>query len=340
MRVSWSKLRTWRRCHARYNYKYEENLMKKKPALPLLRGKIIGECLDLVALRRGQHSNDHWTNTLAEYATKYRHLFLEEKEIYGNIIDEVYQLISTYDKLYKDDGLTYLKGLDQKPYEIKVELELMPGVEFIGYIDKLPQDSHGRIFVMDHKSHKTLPDEDARFSDLQLVFYVWACRQISELPNPDGVIWDYLRTKPPAIPEKLKSGELTQRANIDTTWEVYHQAILDNKLDPKNYSEILNRLKKEGHSAFYRRVTLPAPSKAMIESVVNDAKITAQEIIYLGGKSKVRSMDRTCKSCEFYALCHAELRGLDADFIRKSEYQPRKGDYHDGEETESENDDN
>jgi hypothetical protein len=39
-------------------------------------------------------------------------------------------------------------------------------------------------------------------------------------------------------------------------------------------------------------------------------------------------MDWTCKTCEFRSLCQAELRGVDADFIRKSEFQRQKDPRH------------
>lgn len=337
LEVSWSKIRTWRRCHNQYRYKYIERLAPKRPAVPLLRGRIIGECLDAITLRRVKTQGaPHWNEVLAKYMDEYRTLFREEQEMYGSLIDDIGNLIKKYERIYENDGLTYFRGSDGNPYEIRVELELMPGVTFIGYIDKIAIDKHKRVFVLDHKSHKVIPDEDTRFSDLQLVFYIWACQQMPSLPKPDGVIWDYLRTKPPTIPELLVKGGLSQRKNMDTDYATYHQAITDNKLDPKDYQDTLNRLKAEGHNSFYKRVTLPSPPRAMVNAVVNDARITAQEIIHLGGKSNTRTMDRTCKTCSYYSLCQTELRGLDADFIRKTEYITREVRYHDKEKISAE----
>ena len=41
-----------------------------------------------------------------------------------------------------------------------------------------------------------------------------------------------------------------------------------------------------------------------------------------------RTVTRECKSCEFYSLCQTEFRGLDASFIRKTEYQTQKDPRH------------
>jgi hypothetical protein len=155
---------------------------------------------------------------------------------------------------------------------------------------------------------------------------VWAA-PLSGYSKLSGVIWDYIRTKPPAVPEQLKNGELTKRKNIDTTYDTYLGEINRLKLNPKDYAEILSQLKPRADMDFFQRIRLPTPGKDLIYNVVHDATETAKEIQRLGGVSKVRSMDRTCKQCEFYSLCSAEFRGHDSDFIRKSEYrinpQPR-----------------
>lgn len=324
LEVSQSKLRSWRRCHAAYNYGFIENLERNRPKVQLLRGSMIGDCIDDVVWRRLKplDTKVHYSETLGKYLSEYRRLFDEEKEYYGDIVKEVGRIVFNYEKLYRDDGLTY-HIQEGRSAELKVRVELAPGIVFTGSIDKYPMDKQGRYWVMDHKSHKNIPDEEARFADLQLVFYFWGA-PLSGFPKPTGVVWDYLRTKPPAIPQLLKNGELTQRANIDTDYDTYMDTIVQNKLNPKDYQGILKPLKERGSQDFFKRVWLPSPSKALVKSIVEDAKITAQEIKHLAGKSKTRSMTRDCKQCNFYTLCQAEVRGLDADFIRKTEYHQRK----------------
>ena len=125
---------------------------------------------------------------------------------------------------------------------------------------------------------------------------------------------------------------MTRRANIDTDHSTYMKAIEDAHLDPKDYVEELTRL-AEQVSPFFRRVQLPNPPKAMVESVVNDLITTAREIEHLGTVSTTRTMVRDCSSCIYFVLCHAELRGQDSEFVRKSEFTIKEPSHH-GEESD------
>lgn len=314
MHISWSKARTWRRCHQMYHYKYNEKLAKRRPPPPLIRGRIIGECLDEVVSGRSIEG------VLAHYEKEYGRLFREEKEEYGDMLPEISQLISGYRKYYKNDGLKFLsvkQGRKRIKYEFPLEVDLGDDITFIGYIDKLVEDHRG-VFTLDHKSHRNIPDEDTRFADLQLVFYTWAAPQCG-YPKPVGVCWDYLRTSPPTKPEVLKTGWLTERKNLDTDYDTYLAAILELGQDPKDYAETLERLQAQTNR-WYQRVFLPSPPEAMVDNAIYDLVTTANEIRELGETNHTRNMGRECKQCSYFQLCQAEYRGLDANFIRKSEF--------------------
>lgn len=183
-------------------------------------------------------------------------------------------------------------------------------------------DSEDHLFscegVLTHNTHKILPDEDARFSDIQTVLYYWALREEGE--QVDGVMWDYIRTKPPAVPETLKSGGLSKRANIDTDYDTYLGEIQRLGLNPADYQDILTKL-KQGKKVFFQRVKLPTPSESLVSSVVNDFFNTAEQI--LEATTFERNMTRDCKSCSYYQLCSAEVRGLDSEFIKKQLFTVR-----------------
>lgn len=175
-------------------------------------------------------------------------------------------------------------------------------------------DSQDHLFSMEgvltHNTHKVLPDEDARFSDIQTVLYYWALRETGE--QVDGVMWDYLRTKPPAVPEKLVKGGLSRRANIDTDYETYLKAITDNGLNPDDYQDMLDKVKG---NTFFKRIYLPKPNEQLVQSVVNDFFDTAEEI--QNSKSSVRNLTKDCKMCSYFSICGEEVRGLDSSFTRK-----------------------
>lgn len=320
LEVSQGTIKNWRRCHALYDYRFVQLIRRKKPIVQLIRGSMLGHVFDAMALRRLKPKAPAWTLALKPFEKQYGKLFKEEQEYYGPIIDEVTRIATKYEQLYANDGLTYHVGKDGNPFELPIRVDLAPGIVFTGHIDKMPTDKQGRVWDMDHKSHKSIPDAEDRFRDLQQVFYQWAM-PLSGYAKPTGVIWDYVRTKPPTIPEALVKGGLSQRKDIDTTWEVYSGEIARLKLDPKEYKKMEAILKPRGQMDFFQRVLLPTPNPILIKNVVEEAKTTAIEIKRLGGVDKVRSIDMTCKRCEYYNLCQAEFRGLDASFIRKSEYE-------------------
>jgi hypothetical protein len=319
--VSQGTIKTWRRCRNKYYYQYVELIEPRRPKLAPLRGTMIGKVADAMALKRLRKNAPDWRKALEPFKKEYGHLFAAEIEQYGDPIADVIKIMERYERVYANDGLTYKPmGKHKDPYEYPIRVAIVSGIEFVGHLDKMPIDKQGRVWDMDHKSHKNIPDPEDRFRDLQQVFYQWAM-PLSGYVKPAGVIWDYIRTKPPAIPEPLKKGGVSQRANIDTDFETYFGELQRLQLDPRPYSELLAKLKARGSMDFFQRTPLPHPDKKLIDNVVAEAIQSAVEMKAIGGVSRIRTIDRTCKQCDYLTICQAELRGLDAEFIRKTEYQ-------------------
>jgi hypothetical protein len=279
----------------------------------MLRGNIIGEMLDARAIKSMGGKMDPMA-VLEKYRKKYRVLMAEEREMYGDIIGDIKRIFEGYERKYATDPWRYLK------VEHPVTIDLIKDVRYIGYIDKVVEDKEGRKWLADHKAYRYIPNDDDRYSDLQNVFYVWAWGVQHPGEPITGFVWDYLRTKPPTIPETLKKGGLSIAKNIDTDHYTYLDAIKANNLDPKDYKETLDRLKGE-NSKFFKRAYMPHPEKEMIDQIVQEAKDTAVEIKNLGKRLADRNMTRDCaKGCQFYHLCQTELRGIDSEFIRTTEY--------------------
>lgn len=321
--VNQSRIKSYRRCPKQYEFKYIQGIQPKKPAPPLLRGHILHEMLNSRVQRFFKAPQAVPMTTpkgiLLEYAKKYKSLFIEERERYGEtFIEDIQRIFEGYVRTYEDEKLTYLGS------EEFVGTDLAPDLRFVGTIDRRVQDPSGRHWLMESKSHKNIPGEENRFSDLQTVFYVWAWNRENKDRPIAGIIWDYLRTKPPRIPEILKNGQLSQAQNIDTDYHTYLSAIRENNLNPKPYEDFLVSLRQRSRERFYLRVKLPTPSNAMIESVVTDMRATAITANTL--KVFPRNMTRDCSFCEYYRLCHAEVRGLDAAFVRKADYEEREPD--------------
>lgn len=326
--ISVSEAKTARQCLKLHDYKYRQRLAPKRPALPLLTGNIIHDMLNAYAryqISPGPKVNNP-DQVLEEYAKKYEKLFAEERERYGDIIGDSRKIYDGYWRHYKDQPLEVLGSEDF------VQTDLGSGITFIGYIDKRYFDPKtGLTWLTDHKVKKTIPDAEERWSDFQLVSYVWAWNREYPQKKVDGVMWDYIRRKAPTVPEQLKSGELTQRKDIDTDLYTYLQEIRRLGLSLKDYQKILQIL-KEKPNRFYHREILPSPPKKAVDQIVADLKTEAVKIHRLGTRQITRNLSYDCKRCDFFKLCQAELRGLDADYIRKTEYQEKETSAHGREE--------
>ncbi len=324
--ISFSEVSSYRRCPKQWEYRYKKRIKRKFKGVRLLRGEILHEMLNAYVnskIIKGYDGNDPW-DVLDEYADKFGAYFEEERELHGDIIGDCGKIFEGYLRKYRRDTLTY------EASEIKVEFDLsqlgsgaLP-VKFIGFIDKIARDPQDRRWIVDHKFLKSIPTADDRFAELQLLLYVWAYGMENPKEALDGVCWDYARAKAPTEPEILKSGELSKRKNLDCDPYTYLKVVRREGLDDKKYVDMLELLEGK-EDTFFERVFLPKPSTDMIIEVVNDFLQTTGEILAKREDGRCsRSMSSfNCNTCEFRTLCEAEVRGLDSDFIMKSEYVPR-----------------
>jgi hypothetical protein len=313
--VSNSKLKTWRRCRKQFHYKYGLKLKPKTKSTPLVRGSILHDMIEAHI-----EGKDPWIPfKKAKTDLAKLKIMKEELAYYNELLDEVRRLMVGYLAFYEKDPIRYtsLKGKKAEHY---FKVKLTESIWLEGYIDSFGQTKDRLNWLVEHKSHKQIPQGDLKYSDIQGALYVWVCQKIG-LPEPDGVIWNYIKAKGPAIPELLKNGELSKRANADTIWPVYLESIKKHGLNPKDYKDMKLALENKEQDFFTRKL-LPV-NKTIVNTLVEDAKKTAREIKRKGNKDQTRNIDKHCEWCDYYNLCQAELRGLDTDFIIKTNFDVR-----------------
>lgn len=315
LKISNARAKAWRKCRNFHYYKYVEDIEPRKKAAPLVKGSMLHDMDD--AWLNGRN----WREVLVEYKRKYDKLFIEEREEYGDIIPDMETIMLGYIKKWEKHDLDYVEK-DGSKTEHRLEVEFIPGkVMFVGIIDRMGYDNKGKLWLVEKKSFKQkLPKEEVRFTDLQTTLY-YHFAPLCGFPKPYGVMWDYVRAKPPAVPQLLKKGGLSKRKNIDSTYETYLAAIDDRGLDGEDYADILENLKTKPDN-FYRRVYRPRPDTIVLP-LLRDLRETALEILFLGETTRARNLTTDCGWCGYYSLCQAELRGLDAEFIRQREYKER-----------------
>lgn len=312
MLVSQSKIKCWRKCKRSYYYRYILNITKKRKAVPLQIGSMVHESLEIL------YSKGDLDRYFRGCQKKLKNLFKEERIEYEEIINLSRLMVEGY----RDN---YIIGKEYKVLGVEVPLIVpIPKVKKISLdlkIDVVLQDKDKNIWLMEHKTCKNMPSESTRMSDIQTVIYKWAYFKSTGI-KPKGIIWDYLRKKIPSKPKLLKNGTLSKSKNIDTTKKVYLKSIEENRLDKKDYLEILKSL--EGNEEkFFRRIKMPVSDK-LEKEVLSDFIETVEEIVEEGETKKARNLTFNCDNCEYFELCQSELRGLDTGFLIKKLYTERK----------------
>lgn len=310
MRASISKVNTATDCLRKYKYKYvdeiEKILKSSKPQLGVI----------------GHQSLEHyfrggdWTAPIAKYESQLRGLMEEEQALYAHIPTELYRMIRGYLQHWRKRDT----GVEVLAVEQKFEIDTPGGNILEGIIDLIYKDAEG-VWVEDHKFVKQIPNEAVRFNDFQTNIYYTAAEQKGY--NPTGVVFDYIRTKPPTVPKVLKAGGVSKAA-CDTDVATYLGVIKSAGLDPKDYMDKLEELKL---NVFYKRSRVPRPAK-LAENVVKDFDDTCFLLEFLKsiGPEAVypRSISTDCGwKCEFKDLCFAELAGQDVSYLLASDYQPK-----------------
>lgn len=332
LELSVSKVKKWRSCQQAFDYRYVDKLRPKRKAVALRRGSWIHSCLEA----RGK--GEEWLGVIKKLKKEeYDPLFLEEKVELGDLPTEVFRIMRAYHQTWQ--------RVDAEYEVLRVEQDFMirlPKTPFVltGKIDMIiKHKASGQVWCVEHKTMaKGIPTEEFRVTDIQTAIYDWVLEQLAPHIGFDkkdiaGVIFDYIKTKPPTIPEVLKNGQMSQR-KIDTDRWTYLACLKKAGLDPKDYTEFMKKLDE---NIFFMRIPM-AKNPKMVKKILTEFINSGRQIEALSGKCVARNLNFTCDrpKCEYRDLCLADLQGANLEFLIKNLYE-RSDD--DGKETESESDD-
>ncbi len=308
-----SEIKCYRNCRQQHFYRYHEKIEKKKRPRPLLRGTIVHSMIEAHI-----EGNDPWKEW-KKAKKKWSKLFIEEQEEYGDLPDEIRVIMEGFFKFYRKDPIKFIRlKQSKKKTEHHFIVPLTKEINLNFKVDALGRSKDKLRWIIDHKSYRSIPEGEAPYTDLQTMIYTWGLRKLGI--KVDGVMWNFIRWKKPTRPGLLSEGDkLSQAKNIDTTWDVYLDTIREHGFKPKDYSKMKDIL-TNAETKFYKRLYLPI-NETLLDHLVSEAITTAEEI--RDARPPVRSMERHCDWCEYKGLCQAELRGLDAKWIRSNEYQEK-----------------
>lgn len=324
-----SMLKTMARCPKKYQYNYEDKL---QPRYAQARDKPLKRGTWFHALLEEYYSSRDWMVAHKQMTAQFNNLFDEEKEALGDLPNELEALMRSYLWHYGANKEDPMHGWDVLGTEEVLECEWPDGLGiYRGKVDLRVNTEHG-MFIVDHKSHKSLPDMTYRLLDFQSALYIWAAWEMGYPVK--GFIWNYVKTKPPTKPalvDQKRTPRLTKSA-VDTDYPTMFKAIKEYGLELEDYRDRLIALKRQRWkygevqtSPFFRRDVLEK-DEAMIARVVASAMRTRDRIAEYGWNtaedSVERVVDRSCSfMCGYKELCTTELFSGDGSIIRRQQFK-------------------
>jgi len=321
MQVSNSRINTWRRCPNRFRYKYVMDLRPKGRRIQLERGTWIHELLMV------HYDGEDWRERHRALTKKFNTFFEEEREQLGDLPAECGRIMKSYLRHYRNEDKRYVT-IDSEMDEV---VTLSNGLRVNVIIDLVVWDKVLKgIWLWDHKTRKSFEDADNILLDPQGSRYYDAAQIMGYRPLL-GFVANEIRTKAPAVPGMLQSGELSQRKNIDTDVYTYMSAIRAEGLDPSRYAEILEIIAAKQKDRFFRRTALPKDPPILKQNRIELVQ-SANEILHAERKNAYpRTFDKSCSwGCDYRDICIAELMGGDISSMIKMNYttsrRARRGD--------------
>lgn len=273
MDLSYSQIKTWKTCRQKWYYKYVEGLEPIQRIQKVEVGKYGHHLLE--AYYKGediqQASEEYWLEQTKD-------MFQEEMDEYIGVREQAENMVERYLKHYDSNEWKVLAV--EEPFRVNIPNPTGGESEdyLRGIIDLVVEDEMGEIWLVDHKftSIDLLKYEDNLVLDEQANYYLWALRELLQMDGISGIMFNLLRTKEPSVPRVLKNGGLSKAKNIDTTYEVYLQAIKDNELDPADYQDILEHIQQTEKPFFKRHKVYRNPEE--IDRIGEELYAIAQDI--------------------------------------------------------------
>jgi hypothetical protein len=303
-----------------YEYKYIEDLEAVRKGRALYKGSWIHACLET------HYRDGDWQLGHLQYLTEYNKLFDEEKEMldgkYGPLPQQIERIIRSYLWYWRNDGWEVIAT--EKDLESVVKLPIV----FHGRTDLIIRDGDGLNWVVDHKSALNIPDPRSYHAmDPQLMLYPWDVEKELRIKIA-GVIYNYVGSRPPSVPQLLKSGGLSKR-KVRTDYPTLYRFLKKNGYDPNDFAHVLGPLQRK--SPFLRRYRLPR-EKVVTKGVIADfynsgLEIYAKRNAHAAGEKVhfIRNITKDCATgCSFHNLCFQELNGFDTTIMRRSDFRKRE----------------
>lgn len=255
-----------------------------------------------------------WHKVLDKIELDNKGLFRREIEMYGNIISDIRDIMTDY-FIFWGDQLKAVKH-DGRRSEFEFRIELDDGLWFTGKIDTVGK-AKKMLWEVEHKTFSRMPSEDDRWRSVQGAVYFKALEEMG-FDRIDGVLWDYISSKPLNVPGELTATGKISQARIDSVPSRIKRWMKDEGHSKSAYPKLLSDAEANLPSRFIR---LYSPIKRGVVKIVwRDFIITAKEIQEFHGRKSDQNIERHCSWCDYQGLCKAEATGSDVDWLIERMY--------------------
>ena len=296
-------------------------------------GSVIHQCLDLMAQGKFDPISSLdavFKSEIDAYEKQYeaaigvpfsiaeREIFDEPKELAKSMVEMYFEHYET--NSYRTPGrgegtlgpnFSYIHS--ELTFSIPIP-ELPEGCNFRGTLDGIARNNEtGHYWIVEHKTYQRPPNLNNLLLDDQFRCYQWAFKQLTgNLAR--GIIYDGLLKKAPTVPHLLKNGTMSRR-EIDTTVNVYYQALRNAGLDPEDYEDVLERLEAKETSSehpFFDRhfITISESSLVETELLIQSLYLDMSEPDVLLYPNRPFS---GCYDCTVRPICDARTMGDDVE---------------------------
>lgn len=350
MNWSLSAFQDWQQCEEKYYLKHVRQLKSTAKAPPLERGIILHDYMEVYyqALKDRKPADDAHVLGMEKLHSHTERVDIASAAAYYAGDEEMALELRSMPEQVEDIAQRYYrirgKGDADRFQIVAIErwlrMKITSSAISNSKVDLVTRDRNtGRTYLWEHKTTGNVPSSAFRIRDLQTSLYARALSRETDdttkkLFKIDAIMWNYLRTKAPAIPHQNKStkanpvGALSKAVSIDTTWEKYADRIVELGLDYEDYVDIYERLRDAETTVFFPRyeMVIVADSDLLILDYSEEASRAYRARLSWadGTKLPVRTLTRSCDYCEFYKVCEAALMGGDKEEVIAMRFAPPK----------------
>lgn len=333
--LSYSQLSTFLRCPKLWDYRYKQGLVSLRPSAALRIGSLVDSGITAALIEREQDTimscaalsdagilleYDKWSTSagISQALAMSAEFADESAQVRDDSMNIARRAIAD---LNLDGGewstASDVNGKLGVQYEVRRPLRAHHH-GYIGYIDWIAYRQTA-LWLIDFKTRKAFKNDDQLGFDYQLATYEHAVGDV--FGRIAGVAHYQIKSKPTTPPKVLKSGKLSRDKTQSCDWPTYKDAIILGMYSHVNYADMEHVLPKFQAWTWTRRSpTELANTWAQVETlaeVVVDAHHSTRPMVRVLN-------DQSCTKCDMRAVCMAELKGHDSEFIRKSNYKVRE----------------